>query len=543
MLDEYEEDLRNHRYALRLRDANEIHISQAERGKGYHCIGCRRDMQAVIPRVERIQAYFRHEVKDATNQERCTFSDEVYRKKLAITFLQSQKRIKVPAIYKLPPVGTDGLAMLVSASEIIEAHHVSAGESFYEDDDGRTLHDKNPPTSAIILFKPDLIFYNEDNDPILCIEIVKKHNTNPEKLAILNRLAINSIQVTIPKDSAESIYKSLLQTTKTKWSYNYEQQHAEYVSFSGGYREGDEPTDDIQRRLFEESFLCRKAQINNLIRRINRCLQSESYHKIEEELRSELGRVNRDIAEDSKRWSELEKRHGEELEREYYDRFTEIATQEDEFNGEETSFERYKADLERRYREKDNALRKEEGRVEDELRKQIEALGGEGKSIKQRQEELERETERFCQDTERETEGIRDSIDKEKSSIESIRRQIDGLPERFRGLQDWEAKLSNRSEKLAKGEIARIEKDGNHLPKRFEDEEERIRNEFAELRERIIIIIKNRDSSGNTELSRTIKTILSSRRIFDDIRKAQLTYNRVRTAWECFKEGAYKNWI
>ena len=79
------------------------HISEVASGKkGYHCMGCTREMQA--KKGEKYAHHFAHDPKDVENKGKCSFSDETYRHQLAKDALQYIKQIKVPALYKYPPV-------------------------------------------------------------------------------------------------------------------------------------------------------------------------------------------------------------------------------------------------------------------------------------------------------------------------------------------------------------------------------------------------------------------------------------------------------
>ena len=88
------------------------------------------------------KSYFRHSVKGVDNERKCTFSNQDYRHKLAIEILQFSKRIKVPNLYSYSSDGKK--AVLLEDAQFIEANHVRAELTFYEDDEGNVLHGKNP---------------------------------------------------------------------------------------------------------------------------------------------------------------------------------------------------------------------------------------------------------------------------------------------------------------------------------------------------------------------------------------------------------------
>ena len=62
-------------------------------------------------------------------------------------------------------------------------------------------------------------------------------------------------------------------------------------------------------------------------------------------------------------------------------------------------------------------------------------------------------------------------------------------------------------------------------------------------RERSIETVASRDSRGNSELSEGIKRIFTARGIILNFNERENTYKRNRAAYECFKNGTYKNWF
>ena len=110
-----------------------VHVSEVESGrKGYYCMGCRREMQA--KKGEIMIHHFSHDPKDTIKKGKCTFSDETYRHKLAKDILQRIKELKVPALFKYPPKGTEGRPDKIKDSTTIVAHTVRNELFFYEDD-------------------------------------------------------------------------------------------------------------------------------------------------------------------------------------------------------------------------------------------------------------------------------------------------------------------------------------------------------------------------------------------------------------------------
>lgn len=202
-----------------------IYILDAESGKkGYFCIGCKTQMQAVKSKIRGRKSYFRHDATDVKkNQRECTFSNQNYRHSQAMSILNRIKRIKVPTLYKYPPKNSEGKAIKLKDSEFIEAKYTKSELTFYETDDGDVNFGKNPSIdNRNLLIRPDVTFFNAQNEPILLIEIVVTHKIDSEKLAKIKRLGINTVQITIPKDSLENIEKSFSIGRQIKWIHNNE---------------------------------------------------------------------------------------------------------------------------------------------------------------------------------------------------------------------------------------------------------------------------------------------------------------------------------
>ena len=194
-----------------------IYILNAESGrKGYYCIGCQNEMQAVKSKIKGRKSYFRHDATNVKKNERkCTFSNQTFRHEQAIFILNRIKKIKVPILYKYPPLNSSGKAIKIRDSKFIEAEYTKSEITFYETDSGDVKFGKNPKIdSRNLLIRPDVTFFNIKNEPILLIEIVVTHKIDSEKLAKIKRLGIDTVQITIPKDSLENIENSF----KSMWS-------------------------------------------------------------------------------------------------------------------------------------------------------------------------------------------------------------------------------------------------------------------------------------------------------------------------------------
>ena len=121
---------------------------------------CKREMQAVKQLNETRLSYFRHDHNAQKGEQKCTYSDETYRHQLAKQYLLNTKKVKVPALYKFPPKGTEGFANLISEDKYIEASFAKSELSFYEDDNGLIQSEKIFPNSEKqnLLIRPDITF-------------------------------------------------------------------------------------------------------------------------------------------------------------------------------------------------------------------------------------------------------------------------------------------------------------------------------------------------------------------------------------------------
>lgn len=355
----------------------EIYISDvpySERGirAKYFCIGCKEQMQAVKS-VQRL-AHFRHHTHPDSPKRKCTYSDETYRHKLAKDILEIKKAIKVPKVYKYDQERLNP-AILLKDSEIIHCHKVLKEHHLFEDVNGQLqiMHKPVPSLIAGLWVKPDVMFIDENGDPILLVEIVATHKVDVNKQVKYKRIGIDTVSVTIPKDSPESIENVFNQTSRTKWIYNYDEERTDYLRLPNSNSETISETDKIQRKLFEETYKCRKAEIGELIRSIERLLETELYERTERDLRSEIQRIERASKTAQSGLDRLRNEHRSRGIGEHSERRGKLRKSEKEF-------QEYFDDLETRYRSRKEELVSEEGEIEqesDEIEKRLRSIQSE----------------------------------------------------------------------------------------------------------------------------------------------------------------------
>ncbi|WP_426329057.1 hypothetical protein [Pedobacter sp. R-06] len=552
------------KYAYNVKD-DIIYIREAKSGRnGYFCMGCKKEMQAVIVKIQHHESYFRHDAKAVKHHGKCTFSDETYRHKLAKEALQLTKRIKVPAVYKYSPSG-DGQVMLISESKFIEAHTVSNELQFYEDQDGNVMWGRNSGTDKHLIIQPDVTFFDADNNPILLIEIVVTHKPDPDKLLKILRLGIDTISVTIPRDSPESIAETFNKTDRTKWIYNYEQESTEYIQLSDGDTERILHFDEEQRKLFAESLKCRKAQINNLIRRISVCLESQQFRSVTANLKSEISRIEGNTEQLRSKLDQETDQYRQGIrtrDRKQDDDFRAARGRNketiDEINGQQT-------DLEERYFDKAGKLESEKELLESRIQKEIASHGGNGKDFERRKANLILQGEFLEQSIrmgEQRINGIlatraelpgryehsgRELVENFKRQIQSEEGDIakqqgirEQLPIRYEQIR---AEIIQRNRELKELEEQAIRGEQEFratLPDRFKREGEELENQFEQLRQSTISGIEARDYQRNPQLSQGYQGLVSATGQLHTIIEKQRINKRNRSIKEFLEKGTYK---
>ena len=496
-------------------------------------------MQAVRSKIPNRKQFFRHVALDKSQPERkCTFSNETYRHKQAALILSRLKRVKVPAVYKYPADKDSKHVMVLRKPTFIEAERVEIELSFYENDLGEVKWGKNQVDEKNLLIRPDVTFFNDENEPILLIEIVVTHKIDPEKKAKINRLGINTLQISIPKDSLENIEKSYSVIDGKKWVYHYEEQRTQFVSVSKGDTEELSQIDEFQRRLFEETFECRRSEIGNLIRAIGKSLGSESHRTIEGELKSELSRVKKNSERSEIKLEELREGIRAKVDSEFGER-NEILEKERErisstergiSNDHESardSIERKREDLERRYFAKSESLGDEQREI-DEKEERI-------RNIEIERERLERETKR-----------IEEDIISAQERIRKDNEYREGLSRRFEILRNKESEKIESAIEDLRARKRDFPETFNREEKAIEEEfgfkEEGIREQFERFRKRSNSKTKGGDSSELSRLSERMERILEIGGLINDLKEDENKYNFYRTARECLKKGTYKEW-
>lgn len=507
-----------------------IHISQAKSGaKGYYCMGCDKEMQAVKRKNLNYKSYFRHHAKDVdTSKVECVHASRVYREKLAFFYFQRTKKITVPDVYKYPPKGMEGNPMLLQEKETIIAHKVEREVTFFEDEFGKIHRAKNTNVDDRFLWiRPDAVFFDKYNNPILFIEFVITHKPDTTKLNKLQRLGINTVQIIIPKLSEEQLEKEISKVSKIKWTYNEIESNTEYIRIHSGNSEGIPQIDEEQRKLFEESYSCRATQVNNLVRSINRSLESQLYKYTERLFEQEIQRIEEATRKHRSKLDDIQAG----IEREIH---SELDSRRENFDSRRGKLEEKSLDLERRYFKRKREITEEQansdreiklrhrvGRTEEDIRREF---GIEEEHIDYEQGIVSRQEDYLDNDA-REESRFENSFEGEKNRLDK----------EFSDLTNEELR---NFEKLKKG----IRSKDEEYRKLKSEVENGLRSEFERRYQQVTERINNRDVQSRDELSERIEAILELRGLLDNYNDVQATLERYRKGRAIIKNGAYKEW-
>jgi hypothetical protein len=264
------------------RDGQKIHINDAPSGaQGYTCLSCGGPMAAYLKR-RRNEPHFQHLPLFKGEEILCIWANESHRHKVAKQILQRLKRVKVPALYAIRPDGFEGSVPIIHAANTIEAADVLAERCIFEDSEGtvrfaRELEFEQYPGHKELLVRPDIIFRNADQKPILFIEVCVTHSPDDQKLARLARLRIPTIEVQVPPSHFPSDIESLFTRTTENTTWLYHPDLYVYDPHTGGAahaRGRSGATTAHQRRVFEpgESVKCRTFQVEDAIRGVRKRL-------------------------------------------------------------------------------------------------------------------------------------------------------------------------------------------------------------------------------------------------------------------------------
>lgn len=548
---------------------NHLYIDNALSGrKGYFCIGCDKEMEAV-KKTKNLnhRSFFRHVPVDITKDETpCTFSNRQYRELLATDILQRLKTIKVPNVYKYPPKGEEGAPMLLERARFIKAHKVKSQITFYEDDEGAVKFGKNPEVeNRFLLIRPDVIFFDVNEKPILLIELVITHKVSAEKKIKLRRLGIDTVSIIVPKTSEQEIEDNFKSTQRIKWEYNESETNTNYERVSSRTTEGILEFDEDQRRIFDEDVSCRKARLNNTIRTIKKFLQSKSYRGAEQHLESEISRIEKATREEQKRLGALEDGISKEIQRGFASQNVELENTGRGITARKEEFRNKFNNLDGRYKSKKRELEKEQAGIDSDKSKELEN-GWTEETVRDR---FESDRERLRVEFEEITREFGQLIRAREESIAKLLQEQDELVENHKKLKREEldsftrkkdeleerigTEFRNRKEKLSEAYseeeriIARLRSEEQALSRTFgkleKEEQQRFRREEAReepTEESIFDELLEELRASPEGLPKRFKLILEAERVGHDYKDAQCKEEYYKRAREFFKKGTWQ---
>ena len=512
-------------------EGNNKHISEVKSGKhGYFCPECNKEL--IAKKGEELAHHFSHDAKDVKNNGKCLYTDETYRHKIAKAILHQLKKIKVKPVFKYPPHGVNGKPNKLRDAEFIYAHTVENELSFYQDTDGIIKWGRNlsflQNDERDFLIRPDVTFFDIKGKPLLLIELVATHKITTEKIHKIRCLGIDTVEVKVPKGNAKEIEETFLRSNSTEWIYNNEQEHAKYVSVPSRDDENLPSIDEHQKHLLRtgESFACRKAELKNFIRRVEKYLGSEQSSNFKEYIRAQTARTEDNTRRDRKRLRELQEDHRAGIE-------ARVAKQ---FEGNRGRLEERRRSLEER-REKLAKRDREFREHQSEIQRKYDTFKP---PCKGEIEELERIIRQRGSDPITLEDGLREIAAEEgaiESRIRAIRSRIEAETEDIkREINTIETEIERCPEKLRN--------DCEGIRVKFENLGTELRNRFEELRRKSIDAIENRDCRGtSSRIYRGIREIIEGGENIRVIEKKTLDIRRMRKTKEFIASSDFKNAI
>ncbi|MHA6279544.1 hypothetical protein ACXYMT_05130 [Salinimicrobium sp. CAU 1759] len=345
-------------------EGDDIYISRAESGRrGYTCIGCKRPLEAVIQKKNpKHRSFFRHIVDpESRDTFHCSFDSRKYLERVVEKIIIQKGSILLPKVVKYPPLGSSNPPLLLQEEKEMFAEKVKAQQTIFID---RNLQidpaEENESGNKNKYIRPDLTFYDSNGAPLLFIEIVITHPVDDKKKAKLISLGIDTIQIDLPHGDKDELKEIIDSGINTKWVFNHEEFYTDYFSITGENRREFPSINEQQRSFFQESSTCRRARIRELVYAIERSMETDQFHTVEEDLRVEVNRVGKLSEAARARLAEMETEQEADLYSEFEPEERSLREAEKRERTEYKKIEQRHKDLENRYNSKAEELRAEE---------------------------------------------------------------------------------------------------------------------------------------------------------------------------------------
>lgn len=216
-----------------------LHVVRADQADklctSYTCRGCGRPVQLCYGDIVKTR-HFRHKVQVWAPGEHCDYQDETYAHRQAKAILQQQQWVRVPPVLPRREEGYHGPVRALREARTIKAKHVYNECTLYENAAcGLDFQRQREPFVAEpgqrdFVCRPDVLFTDAADKPVLLIEIHVTHEVGYRKLVGLRRVQIDTIEITIPYYAAAKEIEILLASySATKWLYNHERETADPI--------------------------------------------------------------------------------------------------------------------------------------------------------------------------------------------------------------------------------------------------------------------------------------------------------------------------
>lgn len=223
--------LAKRRFVFAMDDQEQIvHVADARKARDvqYFCRGCRRPLS--FCKGPKRTPYFRHQARIWAPGENCDYQDESHAHKQAKRLLLERKWVMVPDVQPYPAPGYEGRLPVLRRAQLLEAAQVLAERSFFAAPDGRIFylaeHELQQPSNGRqLICRPDITFTDAQGSALLLIEIHVTHAVDYHKLVGLQRMQLNTLEITIPiAASDQEIARILDGVGNRKWLYHHERE-------------------------------------------------------------------------------------------------------------------------------------------------------------------------------------------------------------------------------------------------------------------------------------------------------------------------------
>ena len=259
--------------------------------KDYTCRGCGKPVHLCYGDINQTR-HFRHKPQVWAPGEHCEYRDETYAHRQAKAILQQQRWVKVPAVFPRRADGYQGPIQALRDARVVKAAHVYIECTMYENAAcGLDFQRQKQPFVAEpgrvdFVCRPDVMFTDANDKPVLFIEIHVTHEVGHEKLIGLRRAQIDTIEITIPWFfNAREIEKLLASATDTKWLYNHERERTDPIGSdaAGPAPHGGDDTEEAP--AFEpESLECQLYEIREALRSLTKFVGGTAVGALHERL-------------------------------------------------------------------------------------------------------------------------------------------------------------------------------------------------------------------------------------------------------------------